>query len=101
MVILRIEHPVPDYQAWKSAFDSDPVGRQRAGVRSHRVMRAVDDPAYVLIDLEFASAGEAQAMLERLRRLWGQVEGQLIEGPRAHLVEVAEAVDYASGGRQR
>ena len=25
--ILRIEHPVPDYDAWKEAFDSDPISR--------------------------------------------------------------------------
>ncbi len=24
MQIVRIEHPVPDYDAWKRAFDSDP-----------------------------------------------------------------------------
>ena len=29
MHILRIEHPVPDYDAWKQAFDSDPIGRER------------------------------------------------------------------------
>ena len=23
--ILRIEHPVPDYDAWKHAFDADPI----------------------------------------------------------------------------
>ena len=27
MHILRIEHPVPDYDAWKEAFDSDPISR--------------------------------------------------------------------------
>ena len=31
MSILRIEHPVPDYAAWKEAFDADPVGRERSG----------------------------------------------------------------------
>ena len=31
MYILRIEHPVPDYDAWKAAFDSDPIGRERSG----------------------------------------------------------------------
>jgi hypothetical protein len=29
MHILRIEHPVPDYDAWKQAFDSDPLNRPR------------------------------------------------------------------------
>ena len=25
MHILRIEHPVPDFNAWKRAFDGDPI----------------------------------------------------------------------------
>jgi hypothetical protein len=35
MYILRTEHPVPDYDGWKKAFDSDPVGREKLGVRRH------------------------------------------------------------------
>jgi ribosomal protein L35AE/L33A len=60
---LRIEHPVPDYGAWKQAFDSDPVGREEAGVRRYRVSRAVDDPNYVMVDLEFDTTSEAEALL--------------------------------------
>jgi len=33
MHILRIEHPVPNFDAWKKAFDSDPLGREQSGVR--------------------------------------------------------------------
>ena len=44
MTILRIEHPVRDFDIWKEAFDADPVGRERSGVRRCRVMRPVDDP---------------------------------------------------------
>ena len=63
MAILRIEHPVPDFDAWKAAFDSDPVGRQRGGVRRYRVLRPVDDPNFVLVDLEFDSSSEAESFL--------------------------------------
>jgi hypothetical protein len=42
MVILRIEHPVPDDEGWK-----------KSGVRRYRIMRAVDNPKTVMIDLEF------------------------------------------------
>jgi hypothetical protein len=62
MYILRIEHPLPDYDAWKAAFDSDPIGRERSGVRRYRILRATDDPNYVMIDLEFDSANEAEAV---------------------------------------
>ena len=53
MTILRIEHAVSDYGTWKAAFDSDPAGRAQSGVRRYRIMRPVDDPHYVMIDLEF------------------------------------------------
>lgn len=51
MIILQIEHPVPSFEEWKRAFDSDPVDRQRSGVRRYRILRPVDDPNFVVIDL--------------------------------------------------
>jgi hypothetical protein len=35
--ILRINHPVADYDAWKVAFDRDPIGRERSSVRRYRI----------------------------------------------------------------
>ena len=35
--VLYIEHAVRDFDAWKRAFDSDPVGREQNGVRRYRV----------------------------------------------------------------
>ena len=46
MHILRIEHPVPDYDAWKEAFDSNPISRGWSGVRRYRILRPTDDPNY-------------------------------------------------------
>jgi hypothetical protein len=89
MTILRIEHPVPDFDAWKRAFDSDPIGRQRGGVRRYRVMRATDDPNYVLIDLEFDASSEAEAFLSALRELWGRVD--VMHDPEARIAEVVES----------
>jgi hypothetical protein len=40
--ILQIEHGARDYEAWKQAFDSDPVGREAGGVRRYRIMRPSD-----------------------------------------------------------
>jgi hypothetical protein len=70
MYILRIEHPVPDYDAWKAAFDSDPIGRERSGVRLYRIMRPTDDPSYVMLELEFDTLREAVAVKAAL----GEVE---------------------------
>lgn len=90
MFILHIEHAVPDFASWKRTFDADPAGRQAAGVRRFRVLRPVDDANFAVVDLEFGERAAAEAMLERLRRLWGRVEGTLISGPRGRILEVVE-----------
>jgi hypothetical protein len=77
VVILRVEHAVRDYEAWKRAFDGDPVGREAGGVRGYRVLRPTDDPMYVVIDLEFDSAAEADAFADRLRALWDRAGAEL------------------------
>jgi hypothetical protein len=88
MHVLRIEHGVRDFDTWKKAFDSDPVGRETGGVRSYCVLRAEDDPNYALIDLEFDDASSAESFLARLHGLWGRVEG--LTEPKARIVEVVE-----------
>lgn len=93
MYILHIEHPVSDFDRWKQAFDSDPVDRAKSGVRRFRVMRALDDPNYITIDLEFDRAQQAEALLASLRRVLSWVEGTLIKAPRA---QISEAVESAS-----
>jgi ribosomal protein L35AE/L33A len=94
MAILRIEHPVPNYETWKHAFDSDPAGRQQSGVRNYHIMRAIDDPNYVLIDLEFDTPGEAKALLAAMRAVWARVEGTVMWNPQARIVEVVESKQY-------
>ena len=98
MTVLRIEHVVPDYEPWKRAFDGDPASRVRSGVRRYRILRAVDDPNDVMIDLEFETRGEAEAMLTTLRAIWGQVQGTLIGDVRARIVEPVETTDYPPPG---
>lgn len=92
MHILRIEHPVPNFDAWKEAFDSDPINREQSGVRRYRVFRPIDDPNYVMIDLEFDSAGEAEAVHAALRELWGRVE--VMHSPQARIAEAVESKEY-------
>ena len=94
MSVLRIEHPVPDYDVWKEAFDNDPVGRERSGVRRYRILRSIDDPNYVLIDLEFDTSGEAEALLAAMRVVWGRVAGVVISEARARIVEAVETKEY-------
>ena len=95
MYVVRIEHAVPSFAGWKRAFDSDPVGRQHAGVRAYRVMRPTDDPDYVMIDLEFDTQAEAEAMLRSLRDLWSRVEGRVMSDARVRIVEAVEIREVA------
>lgn len=67
MPILHIQHPVTDFDTWASAFDRFAEARRKAGVRAHRVLRPVDDPAYVVIELDFDTAEAAAAFLAFLR----------------------------------
>jgi hypothetical protein len=92
MHILRIEHATADYEAWKQAFDNDPVGRAQGGVRRHRVARQVDDPGFVTVDLELDGASEAEAFLAKLLDLWSRVD--VIRDPKARIFELVESEDY-------
>ena len=93
MYVLRIEHPVPDYAGWKRAFDSDPVGRKKLGVRRYRILRPVDSPNYVMIDLEFDTVSQAEALLAAMRVVWGRVEGTVMTNPQSRIVEAVETIE--------
>lgn len=97
MHTLRIEYPVPDYDAWKVAFDHDLLDREGSGVRRYRILRPTDDPGYVMIDLDFEDPGEARAYLDALRRAVyssRQASSTIGGGPQARIVEVVEAKEY-------
>jgi hypothetical protein len=94
MFILRIEHPVPDFSGWKKAFDSDPIGREKSGVRRYRVLRPIDEPNYAMIDLEFDTLSRAEAVLAAMRVVWGRVEGKIMMNPRARIIEMVETREY-------
>ena len=91
MYTLRIEHVVQNFDAWKKAFDSDPIGRKRSGVRQYRIFRPVDDDNYVVVDLEFDSEVLASEALEALRKLWKQVEGKVMFNPETRILRIAES----------
>jgi len=94
MPILRIEHAVPDFARWKQAFHSDPADRKGSGVRRYQVFRSVEDPNYVMIDLEFDSVADAEGLLAKMRRVWGSGEGQkVMRNPQARIVETVETIE--------
>jgi hypothetical protein len=94
MFVLQIEHSVPSYEGWKKAFDSDPVKRQQSGVVRYTIYRRTDNPNYVIIDLVFDAKAEAENMLNALKKLWGRVEGQIMNNPQSRIMEMAETKEY-------
>ncbi len=98
MTIVQIEHPIVDFEMWKRAFDSDPVHREASGVRRYRILRPVDDPHYIAVDLEFDDAPRAHAFRRALEQMWltPQAVSAMGQGatPRARVVEMAEVVEF-------
>lgn len=97
--LVLVQHPVgrgpfSDFDAWKRAFDSDPVGRGEHGVQRHWVYRS---PAadYVVIGLEFGSIEQATAFKDDLDATLGEVWRDIgVEGSAARVLEEAETVAY-------
>ncbi len=94
MIILQIEHKVPNFDGWKKAFDNDPINRKKSGVKRYRVYRPVGDPNYVIIDLEFYNLNDAQEALVALRKLWDKVEGTVMINPRTRILDAGEFIEY-------
>jgi hypothetical protein len=96
MPILQLEHAISDFDVWKKAFDSDPVGREESGVRRYRVLRPVDDPNYVKVDLEFDTSSEAEAFRAALEDLWGsgRAAPALVGSPKTRIVEAVQSEEY-------
>ncbi len=93
ITILRIEHPVPHYEGWKKAFDTDPINRKKSGVTRYRIYRLVENPNYVVVDLEFSNLQDAENTLTSLRKLWEKVEGSVMTGPQARILAIVETVE--------
>ena len=93
MIVLQIEHPVPDYDGWKKVFDSDPMGRKQSGVIRYKIFRQTDNLNYVIVELEMNSLDEAKNLLVKLQQLWKQIEGKIITGPKGRIIEMAEGKD--------
>ncbi|RPI15857.1 MAG: hypothetical protein EHM58_13220 [Ignavibacteriae bacterium] len=94
MYLLRIEHAVNDYNGWKKSFDSDPIGREKSGVRQYRIMRPAGDEKTVMIDLEFDERNQAESALSKLREVWKQVQGSVIFNPKVQIVETLETKKF-------
>jgi hypothetical protein len=70
---LHIEHPITSLPTWLGAFDRFADARRTAGVLTHRLHQPVGDEQYVVVQLDFADEGHAEAFEAFLRaRVWGR-----------------------------
>ncbi|MFI2371010.1 hypothetical protein [Streptomyces sp. NPDC018833] len=93
MVTLHIEHAITDLTTWKAAFDRFGDFRRKHGVRAYRIQQPVDNPAYIVVDLEFATAGEAERFRDALvADVWTSREKApaLIGTPVTRVLDVVE-----------
>jgi hypothetical protein len=90
MIILHIEHIVMNFDNWKASFDTYEAFRQQSGVQRYRVSRPIDNPDVAMIDLEFDSLREAEALLAGVQQVWQRVGGTLIQNPQWRFCEVLE-----------
>ena len=95
MTTLHIEHPITDYDTWRAAFDRLADARRRAGVVAGRVSRPVDDPKYIVVNLDFDTAQHATAFLHFLEtQVWASAAAApALDGrPRTAILEPEVAV---------
>jgi hypothetical protein len=96
MPTLQFEHAIKDFAMWKAAFDRDPIDRRGLGVRRHRLCRPLDDPNYILGELEFDTPDQAQACAAALHGLWNspQAAPALAGTPRIRIIETVDDHEY-------
>lgn len=94
MTTLHIEHAITDFPTWQAAFQRFEEVRARSGVLRYRIQQPVDDPRYVVVDLDVSTVAEAQALLDFLRtQVWSSPTNApaLVGAPVARILEPARA----------
>ncbi len=89
MATLHIEHAITDFATWKVAFDRFAGRRAEAGVTGHQLQQPQDEPAYIVVRLDFASIEQALAFRQFLEtRVWSVPENSpgLAGTPRARIL---------------
>jgi hypothetical protein len=92
MYTLHIEHGIKDFGLWKQAFDRDPLNRVGSGVVGHRISRPVNDPHYVVVELDFNDFTQAEQLLANLQtKVWNSPSASpaLHGTPQTRILEAA------------
>ena len=92
MPTLLIEHSITDFTTWHDAFARLAARRTEGGVTAERIMQPVDDPHYVLIELEFVTLEAAQRFQQFLQtQVWSNsANSPALKGsPRSRIADTA------------
>jgi hypothetical protein len=89
MALMVTRLKVANFDEWKAMFDTDPV-KAREKATGYRILRGVDDPNEVYVQVEFPSDEDAREARGRL--LDGKVLDRQIEHHGPTLVDEADAV---------
>ena len=90
MTTVHVQNTVRDFDAWKANFDKYEAFRSGEGVQAYRVSRGVAEPDRVIVDLEFADQGAAEAFLPKLAKIMEspQAKNQVVHHDRPRLYSV-------------
>jgi hypothetical protein len=93
MYTLSIEHAISDFPTWKQAFDRFQAARDKAGVLGQRVRRPIDDPHYLVIELDFDALENADSFRQFLHDVvWVNRDASpaLLGAPTTRILQPAE-----------
>jgi hypothetical protein len=65
MAFMVMSLEADNYDEWKAAFDSDPVGR-KAVAKGHVILRDADNPNRIFLRVEYPTVEDAKTFRERL-----------------------------------
>ena len=94
MALMLTRVKVANFDEWKAMFDTDPV-RAREKATGYRILRGIEIPNEVYIQVEFPSDEAAREARGRL--LDAGVLDRQLEHHGPTLVEEADAVTYSPG----
>lgn len=89
MATLHVEHAITDYATWKATFDRFEQKRKEGGVTAYRINQPQDDPAYIMVELDFASVEQARAYQSFLEtQVWANTANSpaLVGKPQARVL---------------
>ena len=92
MIVLAVQHPVADYEAWKAVYDANNPGT--FGALFARVNRMVGKPEIITVVCGFESVAAAESMMNNPKLKEAMDQAGVTAPPRFEMYEELESVQY-------